>query len=40
VDPYIERHKNIVRSDNLGQSDPGLHSSTWWLSAVGCKHFS
>jgi hypothetical protein len=36
---YIERHKNILRSENPGKADSWI-KGTRRLSAVGCRHIS
>ena len=40
VAPYISEHKNILRSQHLGQSKSWLHRNMWRHSAVGCEHMS
>jgi hypothetical protein len=38
VDPYIEVHKDIVKSEFPGGLKPGLRVGTWNLSVVGCEN--
>ena len=40
VAPYIEVHKNSVRSKNPGKPDSWIKKNTWRLSAVGCDYIS
>jgi hypothetical protein len=39
VAPYIEEHKNIVRSQNPGKPDSWIKLQHETISAVGCEYF-